>query len=389
MSNVSKNLTKTLGGAAAAVLSVAGLARAQTPAAGSRDSTVTRVIILPGRMDSIALVAAKIMRERPGNTAWIALTSQLDSLLENSVNKKRFVMRGGVVALPGMATRSMRVGKGWIGMNTQGPSVRIDDSSGTRYRFFAYQPIISIDPGSPADRAGIAPGDVLVAYNGVDLINHDFDFNEILAPKKHVDVTVRRDGDMRNFALTVALAPEEVARRRIDMEKQPVRLEFAGPGGGVVIGDGANDREGGGSVERPVAMGGNGPLRVARGALPGPVSGNVAFGPTLAQAFGQKIFFLSPNGLFGASLSNVSEELAKALRIRKGVLVNDVPEDTPAFRAGLRSGDVIVTADDDSVTTVNGLRNVVMRRMAERTVDLQVVRQQKVRKFTLSWRELP
>jgi membrane-associated protease RseP (regulator of RpoE activity) len=384
MSNASKNLTKALGGAAAVVLSVAGLARAQQAAAGParRDSMVAeRVIFMPGRMDSIGVIVAKIMHERPGTTSWVSLTSLLDSLLANSVNKQLFMMRGGIVGPPAMMLRSIPVSKGWIGFNTQGPSLRINDSSGTRYRFFAYQPIISVDPGSPADRAGIEPGDLLVAYNGVDLIDHDFNFNVILAPRRHVDVTVRRDSVIRNYALTVATAPEEVARRRVDMEKG-LRLEITGPG--VVIDDGDRDRGPMGGV-----AGGGGPVRIGRGPLAGSVGARSGFGATLGSLAGQKLFFFPPNGLFGASLSNVSEDLAKALNIRKGVLANDVPEDSPAFRAGLRSGDVIVTADDDSVTTLSELRNAVMRRLADHSVDLQVVRKQKVRKLTVSWPQMP
>ena len=384
MSTVSKNFAKTLGGAAAGVLSVAGLARAQAGAAAGparRDSTVTeRVIFLPGRMDTIYVIASKIVQQRQGNTAWVALTSQFDSLVKSSLNKRVVVMPNGVITAPAMwGRRSIPVAKGWIGMNAQGPAIVISDSLGVRYRFFAYQPIISVDPGSPAERAGIEPGDLLVAYNGVDLLNHEFDFSDILAPKKRVEVTVRRDNDVRNFALTVALPPEEVSRRRMDMGNA-TRLEFRGPDGNVTFAEGANDREGApGSSERPV--GGNGILRGARGVMP--MNGG-GFGSPVGLFL--KPFIFSANGLFGASLSNVSDELAKALRTKKGVLVNEVPEDTPAFRAGLRAGDVIVTADNDSVTTVNGLRNVVMRRLGEQTVDLQVVRQQKVRKVTLSWR---
>jgi S1-C subfamily serine protease len=62
-----------------------------------------------------------------------------------------------------------------------------------------------------------------------------------------------------------------------------------------------------------------------------------------------------------------------------------VPEDSPAFRSGLRTGDVIVTADDDSVTTVGELRDQVIRRFAERSMALQVLRQQKAKKLVLSW----
>jgi S1-C subfamily serine protease len=106
--------------------------------------------------------------------------------------------------------------------------------------------------------------------------------------------------------------------------------------------------------------------------------------------FPVKMFSL-PNGLFGASLSNVSDDLAKALQlprgVRKGVLVNEVPEDTPAFRGGLRGADVIITANGDSVSTVGQLRDLLITRPGDHSAELQIVRQQKVKKLTLSWQE--
>jgi S1-C subfamily serine protease len=105
----------------------------------------------------------------------------------------------------------------------------------------------------------------------------------------------------------------------------------------------------------------------------------------------QKFFFISPNGVFGASLSNVSEDLAKALQLpkglRKGVLVNEVPEDSPAYRGGLRGADVIITADGDTVSTVGQLRDLLITRFGDHSAELQIVRQQKVKKLTLSWPE--
>lgn len=101
----------------------------------------------------------------------------------------------------------------------------------------------------------------------------------------------------------------------------------------------------------------------------------------------QKLWFFSPNGLFGASLSNVSDELARTLKLRKGILVNDVPEDSPAYRGGLRSGDVIIAAGGDSVRTVGQLRDLLVTRFGDHAAELQVVRQQKVKKLTVSWQE--
>jgi S1-C subfamily serine protease len=373
MSKNLANFSKPFGGAAAALISVVGLAQAQAAGAARRDSTVTRQVILVGRTDSISVLAGRINNERPGGTAWIALATALDSLIANSIGKT-FVMRGGIVAPMAMGARSLRVSRGWLGFTAQGPSIGISDSLGTRYRFFAYQPIISVDPGSPAERAGIEPGDVLVAYNGIDLMSHEFNFSDMLVPKKRVDITVRRDGEIKNYSLTVASPPQDVSRRRIEMERVPGSgAILMGPDGERFVGGG--DRPPG--LVRPAGVGG------ARMGGPGEFSG------TLRALPGQKLFFLTPNGLFGANLSNMSDELARVLKLKKGVLVNEVPEDTPAFRSGLRTGDVIITANDDSVTTVGDLRDAVLRHFANHAAELQVIRQQKVKKLTVSWPESP
>jgi len=365
--NLSKHLPNTLGGAAAAMLSAGAIGRAQVPVATvHRDSGVmtTRVVVLQGRTDSIQVLAHRIAQERYGSPTWIGLTGQLDSLIMSVLGNKLVVMRGGLVR-PGMALRSMRAAKGYLGINAQGPYVVLTDSAGTqRYRFLAYQPIISVDLGSPADHAGIEPGDLLVGYNGVDLVNHEFNLSEMLVPKKRVDVSVRRAGEVKDFALVVANAPEEVERRRADLDNDKM-FGFPMPGPGMVTMRRAGDapRFGGG---------GDGPgVEAGRGARLLPSQ--------------KPFFFLSPNGLFGASLSNVDEGLAKVLRLRKGILVNSVAEDTPAHRAGLLRGDVIVTCNDDSVNTVGELRDLVVHRLADHSVALQVVRQQKVKKLTVSW----
>jgi len=362
--NLSKYVTKTL--AAAAMLSTGAMANAQLPAsAGRRDSVTTqRVIVvqgLQGRMDSVAVMVNKIAQERYGSQAWIELAAHLDSFMANTMGREMG---------PGFSTRVLRAvpaPRGWLGVNAQGPTLVIADSAGTRRtRFLAYQPIISVDPGSPADHAGIAPGDLLVAYNGIDLINHEFNISDLIAPKKRVDVTVRRGAELKDFALTVANPPEEVVRRRMDMNDKFFRFEIPAQGG-VAIGDGPR------------------PVMIEPGARAGRGFGTVRAIPVA------KSFFMSPNGLFGANLSNVSDDLAKALQLpkglHKGVLVNEVPEDTPAYRDGLRGADVIITADGDSVSTVGQLRDLLITRFGDHSAEIQVVRQQKLKKLTVSWPE--
>jgi PDZ domain len=380
--NFSQQLTKTLGGVAA-MLSAGAVASAQVPAGSVRRDTVatTRVILFQGRTDSINVLAHRIGQERYGSQTWIELTDQLDSMVANVMGAKLRAAQGltGRIAL-----RNLPVAKGYLGINAQGPMVVITDSGGTQlYRFLAYQPIISVDLGSPADRAGIEPGDVLVGYNGVDLINHEFNFGDMLVPKKRVDVMVRRAGEVKEYGLTVAPTPEEVVRRRMDMD----RVRFQMPTGAIVVG-GVGDAPrfiGGGDV--PFA----GPVRGAATVPPARGQSGRATGGRGMVFPAQKFFFISPNGVFGASLSNVSEDLAKALQLpkglRKGVLVNEVPEDSPAYRGGLRGADVIITADGDTVSTVGQLRDLLITRFGDHSAELQIVRQQKVKKLTLAWPE--
>jgi serine protease Do len=358
---MSKNLAKTFGGAAA-MISLAGLAPAQVVPA-RRDSIVTKVFVLPGRMDSILIVAGRIAREDYGSPAWIKATAALDSLID--LPMPRFGMRGGMAPV----TLRAFARNGWVGLNTQGPAAQaIMDSTGARrVRYFGYQDVVSVDPGSPAEHVGIKPGDVLVAYNGTDLIGHEFNLSDLFAPKKHVDLSVRRAGEVKEYSLIVAAAPLDVQRRRLDMEK-PFLFEM--PASGTIV----------------VSSDSGGPVQIrafrTQGGRGGPAVGGFGQMRVLPQ---DKMIVLSPNGMFGASLTSVNDELSKVAKLQKGVLVIDVHEDTPAFRAGLRIGDVIVTADDDSVATVSELRDLVIRRFADRSVALQVVRKQKTKKLVVSW----
>ena len=100
---------------------------------------------------------------------------------------------------------------------------------------------------------------------------------------------------------------------------------------------------------------------------------------------GHFTMLMTPNGAFGAILSSVGPDLAKALRLETGVLVNDVTDDTPASRAGLHSGDVIVTAAGQSVPSLKKLQELIAKHIPDQSIALQVVRDRKSRKVTVSW----
>ena len=81
-------------------------------------------------------------------------------------------------------------------------------------------------------------------------------------------------------------------------------------------------------------------------------------------------------GFLGVMIQEVTPELASAMNLppSHGVLVSDVTADSPAGRAGLKSGDVILAFNNKPMTSVNLLRNEVAGIKPGDTVPLQVLR---------------
>ena len=374
MDGMMKHLTRSRGAAAALLLtSIAPVIGAQgtRPArARSNDSVLVRVFGLPEvQLDSLKVLIRDLDREPYGSVDWLSISRRLDSLVQG--RRTGIVMRGILEprfqsgGLPGIPP------SGWLGFLTQGPSRQVIDGSGQHVVYFGYPTIISVDPNSPAERAGILPGDVLVAYNGQDVVNRDFNLTELLRPDTRVTITVRREGETKDFAVKVARGSARIAIRRQELESAmtsgALRIERLAPG--VPDGPMPPDMP---RAQRPVEA-------VA------PTSRRPVFISSDANP-GARMLVMSMNGMFGASLSTVNAELAKAFKLKTtGVLVNDVPEETPAWRAGLRTGDVIVSVDEEPVVTVNEFRDRVLTRLQQRAVTVQVVRNQKPRTVTLTW----
>jgi S1-C subfamily serine protease len=84
-------------------------------------------------------------------------------------------------------------------------------------------------------------------------------------------------------------------------------------------------------------------------------------------------------------MSPVTPELAKVLNLAPGVLVNQVPETSPAWTSGLRAGDVVVSVASQPVTTMRELQAIVQAHLDEREVPLKVMRDHKPREITVRW----
>jgi len=336
---------------ATALIAVSQALGAQRPATmRSRDSVVFR--LFSPNLDSLRALIQEFDHEQAGTQRWVALRARIDSLVRMPAALSAGSFVRGVLVAP-EASRQTWGRLGWIGLRTQAPNRQMSVNGELYVTQFDYPLIVTVDPRSPAEKAGIVAGDVLVAYNGVDVVNHEFNLTTLLKPESKLTVTVRRDGEVKDYQVVVAKAPQRIFDSRT--------FEALLPAGAM--------------AELPDR--GRPGTRVDIAVRP-----EGAFGP--AMVAGSPMFVITPNGVLGANLSTVNADLARILNLRAGVLVNDVPEDSPAFRAGLRTGDVITAVGDQAVVSLLELRRALAT-SRERAVPLQVTsRNQKARTVTVS-----
>jgi serine protease Do len=97
-------------------------------------------------------------------------------------------------------------------------------------------------------------------------------------------------------------------------------------------------------------------------------------------------------GYIGVSLEPMTAELAKHFNWNdptKGILIAEVQPRTPAVKAGLQDGDIIVGLNGESVTEVNRFRNTIALTAPGSSVTLAIVRKGKPLTVTVTLAELP
>ncbi|MFQ6024235.1 MAG: DegQ family serine endoprotease [Acidiferrobacterales bacterium] len=138
-----------------------------------------------------------------------------------AVNTAIFSPNGGNVgigfAIPASLAKSVidelrehgKVERGWLGVKIQTVTKEIGESLGLKEPKGAL--VASVDPDSPAAKAGVRPGDVIIAYNG-DEVERMKDLPRLVAETKidkKVKMTVWRDGKKHTLKVMIASTPGE------------------------------------------------------------------------------------------------------------------------------------------------------------------------------------
>jgi len=97
-------------------------------------------------------------------------------------------------------------------------------------------------------------------------------------------------------------------------------------------------------------------------------------------------------GWIGVSIQDINAELAEALELdieRGGALVTQILPDTPAEKAGIEQGDLIIAIDGEKIESSSDLRNRVASTMPETDIELTVIRDGREKEIEITLGELP
>ena len=340
--------TPTPAAATTARAEMAALRRQESEAAARLErfvATLSRRVLTPALSDSLASLVAR-------HSALRARLATLDGRLR--VQAAEMQLRRE------LAARGQP--EGWFGVYVETISTG-EARGGAVLRSMEYPRVRSVEPGSPAARAGLLAGDQLIAIDGVDLRRSEFDTRELL-PGRTLPVRISRDGQARDLRVTIAPRPRTFVSgvtMRVTTEGQPVPGAIAR----VRVVEPADARTIAREPRTPRAV------------------------PVLGAA--PVIFFSSQNGMTvaGAEVLRLSAELRTALdlEVRDGLFVVQVARSTPAERAGLRQGDVLLRAGGVTLVTPLALQRAVAAAADSGAggIRIELVRAKKTRAVEMRW----
>jgi serine protease Do len=206
--------------------------------------------------------------------------------------------------------RTGKIVRGRIGIGVESIPREALDEFGLKERKGAL--VKTVTPGSAASRAGLEPGDVIINYNGKAVQNRDDLVRMVVATKPGTSVPVRLLRDKAEKSVNVTV-------EELDLEAE----------GNVARNSGDRDDS--------------------------------------AQT--------TSTG-FGLRLQNIAPSDARELKLEsnRGALIADVEQGSPAARAGLRPGDVIVRVGREPITSVADAQRELGRVPSRGTAFLRIIR---------------
>ena len=208
--------------------------------------------------------------------------------------------------------------------------------------------IDSVREGSPAEKAGLKAGDVIVEFDG-ERVRSTRQFTRLVQEtpaERQVQTVVMRAGQ-RTTVTVQPTGPETRWESLFDSDSSfAYRLAPRPP-----------------APPTPPAA-----PRAPRAPRP----------PDVVEAFPHlERFFYSTSGRLGIQVQGLSDQLATYFGTKEGVLVTSVTDNSAAAKAGLMAGDVIVAFNGTAVTTSGDISRQVQEMSENQEFTLDIVRDKK------------
>ena len=381
------------------VPALAGLALAAAPAAAQHDATRER----QGTEFEVEVerLARELVRKRQVTMALTRTLQSLQVALRNEnvrqLQRAQFEARlEGVreqlaaIEADGERLRSQLTAlcpdeskpEGWVGIAYGGDINWSREGSGPVVtRFLDVPSVTSVDPGSPAERAGLLSGDQILSIAGRDVRDGAIAISPLLKPGKKIAFRVRRGSDVKLFTVTVERRPDDFETQCGGWIDESIAAAFAPSPVRVFV----RSREAAERAPEPRAprVPGTVPVPPTPAVAPVPPTPPTPPTPELLP-FG--MYSASATVTFaGAQIAAMDADMAEALGAERGVLVLRSGRGTPAERSGLRGGDVVISVDGRATTTPMDFLRSVERAQSVRSVSLRVIRKRKLERVELGW----
>jgi S1-C subfamily serine protease len=249
---------------------------------------------------------------------------------------------------------------GWFGV-TISDNAMVDENFNA---FFDSYPVVSkVEPRSPAAKAGVKTGDVLITFNSHDMRGGAIEMKKWLKPGAPFVLQLRRNNQLKQVRGRLEQRPEGW---------KEVAIVTLSPGQDI-------ERRAGAIGGEPLPRSGG----LIRTRVPSPDPLPEVLVP--AMGYGRGVYPFA-----GAEFTALNDDLCEALGVKPGgVFVMNVMEGSAARAAGLRGGDIILRADgskiDDPFDLVSAIRNADTRNTNNHAIELQILRKHKPQTLTLRW----
>lgn len=266
-----------------------------------------------------------------------------------------------LLTLPAVAKDAKR---GWLGVTLQdigsdmAESLGLPDHDGVL--------IVKVMEDSPAEKAGLADGDVILEFDGQKLADYKALTKVVRAasPGDKVPVVVMRDGKKQEFVVelgerernTWVFAGDD--GKRVKIERLHEKLRQLHDDEDVLV---WHDRDGDDEINVMVK--------------------------DLAGLEGLHL----DRGFLGVELDDLNDQMGDYFEVKdgKGALITKVIEDTAADRAGLKAGDVIVRLGDEDIASADDVHDALSDTRPEDELKIEVMRKGKKKKMDLTLGALP